>query len=150
MPKLNGKKAQSVDEQEVQESTGFVLLEPGVYELQLREVEAKEGAKGIYWSWTYEIPEGEENEGKRFWNNTSLSEAAEWQLKATFAAFGVPADTDTDDLIGKRLQVHIGQETAQQGKKQGQLVNTIEGFVPATGKDEGNKPKSKSKDSIPF
>ena len=154
MPKLNAQKAKAVEETEVNEGGGFILLDPGVYELQLREVEVKTGAKGPYWAWTFEIPEGEHAEGKRFWENTSLSEDAEWRLKSMFAAFGVSADTDTDDLIGKRIRANIGQETAQQGKVKGKLVNNIESVLPA--KDDGasatggHQPAAAKKDDIPF
>jgi hypothetical protein len=37
----------------------------------------------------------------------------------------VPADTDTDELIGLEVTIIVGHETAQAGKRAGQLVNIV-------------------------
>lgn len=132
MPKLNADVAQKVGASE----DGFKPVDEGVYILQLMEdVAVKEGAAGPYWRWTFEVPkehEGEElpNAGRRFWTNTSLSEAAYFKLKETFAAFGVPTDTDTEDLVGRRVKAVIVIKTIQGGTRKGELGNEISKLLP--------------------
>jgi hypothetical protein len=132
MPKLTTDVAQKVDKAE----SGFQPVPEGVYILQLMEdVEVKEGAKGPYWRWTFEVPkehEGEELEhsGRRFWTNTSLSEAAYFKLQEAFRAFGVPTDTDTEDLVGRRVKAVVVMRTIQQGQRKGELSNEIAELLP--------------------
>lgn len=132
MPKLNSDVAKKVDQAE----SGFQPVPEGVYILQLMDdVEVKEGAKGPYWRWTFEVPkehEGAELEhsGRRFWTNTSLSEAAYFKLQETFRAFGVPTDTDTEELVGRRVKAVIVMRTIQQGARKGELSNEIEKLLP--------------------
>lgn len=132
MPKLNSKVAKKVEQQE--SSGGYEPIPPGPYTLRLRSVDVKEGAKGPYWVWEFEIPEGaEEYAGRRFWMNTSLSEAALWKLKEVFAAFGESPDTDTDELCGERVTGYIVQRTIQAGERKGELANQIDRVVPFEG-----------------
>jgi hypothetical protein len=132
MPKLNTATAKAVDSAE----DGFKPVPDGVYIVQLMEdVDVKEGAKGPYWRWTFEVPkehEGVEQEfaGRRFWTNTSLSEQAYFMLKKTFEAFGVPVDTDTEDLVGRRVKAMVTIKTINGGARQGQLGNEIGNLLP--------------------
>lgn len=132
MPKLNKTKAKQVHDAEMKE--GFTPLEEGQYVLRLREVDGTgDGPKGPYWTWIYEIPEGYEHEGRRVFNTTSLSDEAMGMpggLKQTFEAFGVPADTDTDELCGELIEAYIVQRTIQKGDRKGQLGNNVENFFP--------------------
>lgn len=128
MPKLNKQTAGKV---EASEALDFSPLEEGIYEVQLNKVEVKEGKDNPYWSWEFEIPaDAQENAGRRFWANTSLSEKALWKLKEAFAAFGASTDTDTEDLVGKRIRLSVSQTTIQKGPKTGELTNSVESFLP--------------------
>ena len=127
MPKLNSDIANKVEQAE----DGFKPVPEGVYVLQLMEdVDVRDGKKAPYWRWTFEIPEGEEFAGRRFWTNTSLSEAAYFKLKETFSAFGVPTDTDTEELVGKRVKAVILQRTIQGGNRSGEIGNEIDKLMP--------------------
>lgn len=153
MPKLNADTAKKVEQAE----DSFKPVPDGVYILELREdVEVADGPKGPYWKWSFEIPEAHEGKdlehaGRRFWTNTSLSADAFWKLKETFAAFGVSPDTDTEDLVKKRVKAVIITGTIQSGPKKGQERNEIDKLLPldaedpevggvsAAGSDEGSK-----------
>lgn len=127
MPKLNDDVAEKVNEAE----DGFAPVEEGVYTLELMEdVEVKEGRVAPYWRWTFEIPEGEQYAGRRFWTNTSLSDNAFWKLKEAFDAFGVPTNTDTEDLVKRRVKALITIRTIEKGQRQGQLTNEIDKLMP--------------------
>lgn len=130
MPRLKDDVAAKVEAAE----DGFKPLDPGIYVVQLKEdVEIKEGAKGTYWKWTLEIPAGEPGAGRRLWTNTSLSEAAFFKLKEMFAAFGVPVNTDTEELVGRKIRVQVKHATINQGSRKGELSNEIEKCLPLEG-----------------
>ncbi len=128
MPKLGDEQTKAVNEAE---STGGGLIEDGVYEMVLMNVEEKPGSEYPYWNWTFVFPEDAPRYKKwRAWEKTSLSPASAWRLKAAFEAFGVTPDTDTDELVGRRCLVQIGSETAQAGAKKGDLVNVVKALLP--------------------
>lgn len=143
MPALDRNTAEKVENAE----DGFKPLDPGVYVVALLpgdggkgdDIDVREGDKGIYWSWTFEIPEldaeGEPmaHAGRRFWLNTSLSEAAFFRLKEVFAAFGVPTNFNTKELLGRRVRLQLNQSVQQSGKNAGKLVNQIEHVLPLDG-----------------
>lgn len=137
MPKLNQETARKVSEAE----DGFKPVPDGVYVVELREdVDVREGEKGPYWSWCFEIPKEHEDKeldyaGRRFWHNTSLSDAAYFKLKETFAAFGVPTDTDTEDLVKRRVKVVIRTEIQQKGKNKGRENSVIDQLLPLNAPD---------------
>lgn len=132
MAKLNQQVAEQVDSAE----DGFKPIPEDVYIVQLmQDVEVGEGKRGPYWKWAFEIPAQHEGEdlphaGRRFWTNTSLSSESFWKLKEAFTAFGVPTDTDTEDLVGKRVKALIGVEVAKGGSRAGEPVNTIKKLLP--------------------
>jgi hypothetical protein len=150
MPQLSKDMAEKTAEAE----SNFELVPENTYILVLKEDPAvKEGPNGPYWSWVFEIPQGEEFAGRRFWNNTSLGDNALWKLNETFAAFGVPTSTNTEDLIGRRVKAVIVQEVQEKGKNAGELQNTIKTLLPAEPKDgapAASGPKSKPKDDVPL
>ena len=114
------------------ESSGFDPMPDGAYHLKLRDVDTtREGAKGPYWSWEFEVVANEEHNDRRLWNNTSLSEAAAFKMKETFDAFGVGVDTDTDELIGKVVKAIVSQRTIQDGARKGEVANQIDRLKPA-------------------
>lgn len=126
MPQLNETYASGIDE----EPQAVGVLEPGVYEAVLVEVVAKPGKVAPLWSWRYEVAPGQVGEGRTMFNNTSLSEEARWKMAETFQAFGVPANTNTDRLLGQRVKLLVAKVIAQQGKRQGMFVNQIQEVMP--------------------
>lgn len=156
MPKLEGNVAEQVNSAE----SGSVLIEDGIYLMTLEAVESDgkdgqplSGKAGPYWKWTLVFPADAERYAKRKqWVNTSLSADSAWKLKEHFDAFGVPADTDTDDLIGKQCMVQIGSRTITQGDRAGDEVNTVikllpvDGAKPAAAKGAKGTGKTASKD----
>lgn len=136
MPKLNKKTAKDVDKAE--QSAGYDAMPEGIYLMRLREVTVSDqpGPSGAhYWTWVYEIDDDDEDyPGRRVWNTTSLSEKALGMpggLKETFAAFGVPTDTDTDDLCGEYVNVHLTQEIQTKGRNEGKMQNVVASLMPA-------------------
>lgn len=136
MPKLNKKQAKAVEEAE----GGELLVDPGVYAAVLNKVEEKKGQAGPYWEWEFQLLEdadGNELESKpKVWENTSLSEKAQWRLRDMFEAFEVSPDTDTDEILGQWVALTVGQEVAQQGSRQGQLRNIFLSAAPISGDDD--------------
>jgi hypothetical protein len=129
MPKLDKKTASAVDNTEAA-GGGFEPIPAGLYFAFLRSVEVKDGPSGPYWVWEYEIPEDHEYAGRRFWNNTSLSEKSKPFLKKAFDAFGVSADTNTDELCGTMVTLRIGIRTRKDTKE---LANTVAEVLPYDG-----------------
>jgi hypothetical protein len=113
-------------------STSFEPIPEGAYHVRLLEVDAsREGPAGPYWSWTFEIVEPGDYVGRRLWNNTSLSPQAAFKMKETFDAFGVPYDTDTDDMCGSVVKAMVSVRTIQAGARKGELSNQIDRLVAA-------------------
>lgn len=140
MAKLNKAKQKEIADNA---DSGFAVIPDGAVHLRLRDVDAtREGGKGPYWSWEFEIVEPEtivmgdppketSIKGRRLWNNTSLSKAAAFKMQETFDAFGVELDTDTDELIGKVVKAIISQRTIQEGNRKGEVANQIDKLKPA-------------------
>lgn len=151
MPKLDSGAAEQVNQAE----SGSALIEDGVYRMRLEAVEATgkdgkplTGNAGPYWKWTLVFPEDAERYAKRKqWVNTSLSADSAWKMKEHFDAFGVPADTDTDELIGRECLVDIGNRTITQGDKAGDVVNTVKKLMPLDGVTVGGAGKAKGADA---
>lgn len=124
MAKLNKQKADEVGKSE--SAGGFDVMEPHTLHYRLRDVDpTRSGEKGPYWVWEYECVEAP-FVGRRMWNNTSLSENALGFVKATFEAFDVEPDTDTDELIGQIVKLKVSQRTIQSGPRQGELANQVD------------------------
>lgn len=108
----------------------FEPIEDGVYVgLFDEDVEVKVGPAGPYWLWKFLVLE-EDNPGLTrkkvtLYHRTSLSKKATFKLHETFAAFGVSANTDTEDLVGQKIRVHVVQKVAEQGKYEGEIVNDL-------------------------
>lgn len=133
MAKLNKTMQKEVDNA----SSGFEPMPDGVYHFILKDVDAtREGPKGPYWSWEFECIE-EPYKGRRQWNNTSLAQA--WSLKQTFDAFGVPVDTDTDELIGKPVRLVLSTRVIQEGNRKGEPTNQVDRVRPADEDSEAVK-----------
>lgn len=133
MPKLTSDQAQSVEEAESRE---FELLDIGTYLGALNAVTEEPGKEFTYWVWEFVLvgdAEGNDLENTaKLWENTSLSPKAAFRLKAMFEAFEVPADTDTDELLGRYVWIDVGQEVQKEGKNQGKLRNVFLSASPAS------------------
>jgi len=136
MPQLNKQDAKGVAETEVQ---NFQPIPDGWYPGVLNSVDVKEGQKGPYWAWEFQIPPGHKFVGRRFWNNTSLTEASRFKMRESFDAFEVAADTDTDELVGCWVAMQIGTRTIQGGSRAGELANTIMALKPYREEDFTNE-----------
>jgi len=138
MPKLSADVAAEVEKAEGQD---FEAIDEGIYRAVLEgEVEVKDGANGIYWRWVFKLTD-EGFTSRKMFLNTSLSEAARWRLNEVFKAFGVPADTDTDELIGKPVRLYIVQRIIQGGVRKGDMGNDIKQVLPPEdGAPEGAAP----------
>jgi hypothetical protein len=128
-PKLNPNLATGV--KKAVASSGFTPMDEGNYRARLTEVVAKNAASSgnPMWVWQYEIIE-DPYSGRKQWNNTVLTDAALWKVGESFAAFGVPEDTDTDELIGCTVVLEISQRTITQGQREGQIGNNIDRVLP--------------------
>jgi hypothetical protein len=136
-PKLNKDQAESVNEAEAASGGDFDPVPNGMYVCQLTGVEVKmpkpkkdaSTGKNVdgdpYWAWEFTIPDGHPYAKRKFWNNTSTGEASKGFMKATFDAFGVSADTDTDTLIGEYVVLSIGTRIIKGGSRDGQPGNTV-------------------------
>lgn len=133
MPKLNKKVAQDTAKAEAW-GNGPMVLPEGRYAARLQKVTESEkpGPSGFHqWSWWFtqlHNPEGETFGGTQFLN-TSLSPKAAGGLKQAFDAFGYTTDSDTDEMVGEWAVLYITQETAQQGKNAGKLVNRVQSIA---------------------
>lgn len=123
MARLPKKTAERVN---AAESQDFSALPAGKYLAQLRDVDTtKEGAKGPYWSWEFEVIEGDHT-NRRLWVNTSLSENADWKMKEVFNGLGHDATSDTDDMIGEKCWLVVSERIIEQGARAGQKGNNVD------------------------
>lgn len=130
MPKLAHDIAQEAEEQA--QKGGPEPLPEGIFVLRLLDVEVSDnpGDSGYhYWKWHFRV-EDEGYKGRELWRNTSLSPKALGILGNTFEGFGVPADTDTDELCGKLTMAMVKQKIIEFGKRKGDLGNEISYFMP--------------------
>lgn len=149
MPKLNKKLAEATEKAE---GLNTELVDEGIYIVELKSVETREGkdSKKPYWLWTFEVPEDADEHGsKRFWLNTSLSENALWKLNEVFGAFGVTPDTDTDELVGEKVRLVISQRPIGAGPRMGEVTNQVE-TVLVLDEDEDAEDGSDGSDDPPF
>ena len=114
--------------------TGFDVLAPGWYHARVVDSEIKQGDKGPYINWTYEIV-GHPN---RVWDIMSLgNEVSMKRLKAMAVCAGHPNPNfiaDTEELHGKELMVRLKIEKDKNGQYEDK--NKVSAFKPlAAGKD---------------
>lgn len=132
MPKMNKDAAKRTAEAE---NTGGVM-EPGIYIMRLAEVVVKPGEKGPYWKCTFKVPEDTaEEHAKKYknwnqWLNISEGESSDWKRKEFFEAFGVPTNTDTDELIGRYVRVTVDASTIQSGPRTGEASSKVSTLLP--------------------
>jgi hypothetical protein len=140
MPKLTKEMAKQVKKAE----SGFAVVPDGVYEAKLLKVTPSEkpGPSGShYWNWEFILEGNEAHDGSHQFTTTSLSEKALFKFNEVFAAFGVPPDTDTDELYGKKVRLKLTSRTIQTGARQGELGNDVLKVLPLAdeSEDEGSE-----------
>jgi hypothetical protein len=133
MPKLAANVAREAEQ--AAEEDPYKLLPDGLYvgKLDSVEVSDSEGASGYhYWAWKFKIQdEGYTGAEQTF--ITSLSPKARFSIGQAFAAFGVPADTHTDEICGKLVMLQVVQVTIQKGSRAGQIGNNVQTILPYDG-----------------
>jgi hypothetical protein len=110
---------------------GFAVLEEGDYIFQLMEVKSSDqpGASGHhFWTWMFEHPETK----VRIWENTSLAPQALGKLGQMFAAFGQPATTPTENLIGEYAGASVVKNKNPRSKNPDAWRNEALAFFPAS------------------
>jgi hypothetical protein len=104
-----------------------VLLEEGWYELELGEVSVIGGDNGR-WDWVFQVvadTEGNLRSGRQWWTTTTTPDSI-GKLKATYEAFDADLDTNTDELLGEHVHGYVVQQVARQGKRKGEVVNSMQ------------------------
>lgn len=152
MAKLSNEAAKQVAAADTSGGSREPLAE-GKYRCRLLDVEStKSKAGNPMWVWKFEVEVGQNpsDAGRWLWERTAIQENTMWKIRQVFDAFGVPADTDTDDLIGTTVDLMVGQTVAQQGKMQGKIVNEITEFLPASAPATAAAPAPKAGEEIPF
>ncbi len=119
-----------------QDTTGvqdqeFAPMPVGIYHGRLMDVDtSRSGPAGPYWTFQYDIvTPGFEN--RKLWDNVSLSEKAAFKRKQVWEAFGVPLDTDTDDMCGSVVKLQVTHRTIQSGAREGEIAEQIGRVSPA-------------------
>lgn len=144
IPKLNKKQSKEVDSQE---GGNFTPLPAGIYHARLKDVQVRDSksSDSKYWAWEFECVD-DDFSNRRLWVNTSLLPQAQFKLKEVFAAFGVDADTDSDDLIGEIVKLQVTETTIQAGEKKGQTTNEVKRVI----ENDGFEVARKSDDDFGF
>lgn len=110
----------------------FAPLPKGYHKLKLTKVESgksKNSGKNM-WTWHFKaIEPGPQKELREY----SVFDQ-EWKFKQIFGAFGVPADTDTDELVGKTVIAEIGWQPDR--KDASKMRHCIVGYP-----DQATKPE---------
>lgn len=135
MPKLASDDARRVEEEAAK--GGPEPVPEGIYTLQLIDVDVsdKEGGSGYYyWIWKFRILD-EGYRGREMKRNTSLSPQAAGILGGMFEGYGVPADTHTDELVGRKVMGKIAVQPITGGSREGELGNEIKYLMPFDGED---------------
>lgn len=121
----------------------FPLKPPGIYECEVANIEKRDGEKGPFFNWTYEITSGLFDGGKLF-DVTSLTKASLWKLKKVITAL-VPDENAVNfylemevegkrfeevlkRLKGKRCRVYI--EHAPSTKNPSKMIEDVKEVFP--------------------
>lgn len=136
MPKLPKKTQEAAEEAEG--SGGFAPLPEDKYLCVLDEVQTDgSGPKGPYWTWVWKVhPDNGSHDGRMLWDVISLSESAAWKVKQVFDALGFSLDSDTDEMIGELALLAVSQRVIEKGKRQGEIGNQVDLYLPADGGGE--------------
>lgn len=130
MPKLPKKMAQEVEQAEAWAGGG--IIPDGLYLARLFVVSVepkKPGKEYGSWRWDFQIVSdlagSDEYQGRKLVEFVSLSPNVAGKFKQMFNAFGVSADTDTDEILGSMCVLRVGHSIQSQGKNAGNERNDI-------------------------
>jgi len=123
------------------ESGGGVVLPEGPIQLEVSDISQEVGqdSGAAYLAFEFTVSEGQ-YEGKKVWDNMSLSPKALWKLRgfleaAEFEVEGGIQDIDLDELIGLNVTAEISHEMYQ-GKKKNRVTNYINSSAEAEAEEE--------------
>ena len=110
---------------------GFDLLEKGVYDAVVYNVEVRDSRAGKpYINWEFKIT-GPTGEGRRQWYTTSLQSQALWKLKQLLIRLGAKekdlagvVDLDLEQYIGRKCRIVIDHEQYQ-GEVRNRVVDVL-------------------------
>lgn len=130
-----------------------VLIPEGDYRVKVLECEKEDGNEFPYLAWTLEIVDEGPYEGKKLYNNTSLSPAALWNLRTFLEAFGVEVPDDEyelnpAELCGIDAEAVAGvtvEHEKYEGKPKARVVDVF--GVEDEEEEEDTKKKSSKKKS---
>jgi hypothetical protein len=147
MPTLSKAKQKTVGA--VESSGDFPVLPAGRYLGTLKEVNADKNGQPLvgrksgkpYWQWVFSditsLEDGQVYAGHQF-VNTSLTDDADWKMKEMFDAFGFTVDSDTDEMIGGQVILHIVQREIEEGDRKGEMGNNVRRVAPYDAETPGD------------
>jgi hypothetical protein len=116
------------------ESSGFMLFPDGPYLVEIQSSsKLMQSDAGAYIRWIAKCIEGE-MEGKLIGWNTSLLPQALWNIKAMLEAADVEWDEEgfeIEDVFGAQFIIDVSTRTIEQGRRQGELGNQVDGYHSA-------------------
>lgn len=130
---------------DVEAAGSFGALPDGLYHCRLKNCEVGTTAGGDpKWTWTFEILEGEDHEGRLFFSTSTFGDKALPFLKKTIKAFGVDADDpatlaalDTDTLLGQWATLSVSTRVIPEGQKNaGKFANNVDEVLPYDGPED--------------
>lgn len=134
MPKLDQKQQQQVAS--APESGTYGPMPEGIYTVQLKNVAvtSPNGGGDPYWATEWVVQAAVDGDtaykGRRLFENISTGEKSAWKMRQFFDAMGYTYDSDTDEMIGEVCQAVVVQRPIEQGKRQGQVGNEIDRWLP--------------------
>lgn len=113
--------------QNAEDSDGdFPLMPAGIYHGRLTDVDAsKSGPKGRYFVFQYDIVTPGYDK-RKLWDTVSLSDGAAFKRKQVWDALGYPLDTDTEDMIGTVVKIHVKRRVIQSGAREGEMAEQVD------------------------
>lgn len=109
-----------------------VVRDPGRYEAVVATVELVEGKFGEQFMFRFTLDDGQE---LRAWCNSKLSDKSKLGRWVAGLLGSVPADLDTDDLIGRPCCLNVSIQTAEKDGSEFNRIDSISASrrkVPAT------------------
>lgn len=117
--------------------SGFPLFPEDNYRVEIQESsKLQRSDSGAYIRWIAKCVEGEMADKLIGWN-TSLLPQALWNVKALMEAMGTEWDEDgfdLEDCFGREVIIQVSQRTIEQGRRQGELGNQVDGYLPVEAK----------------
>lgn len=93
-------------------------------------------------------PRNREQDPDKAWASYQAFVAA--NVRAFFDAFGYTPDSDTDEMVGERAVIRIGQRTIQSGNRAGEESNQVTAVLPLSSVDWADSAGDGGKDEDEF